>query len=425
MTFISLILCLSSIVAVFSGQVLVPLLILIFLIAVIKTYSLEKVAAVDLFHRAFVSIEFKLLLLPIGFMFLSAFWSIDIANTFKDASKLFLLLLIGLVVFIFMKSDVIKSSKFIYMIAFGVIAASFVMLIDYNSHGFLSKIVRSYKAGYVYNLSDLNRGVVYLSFSVWSLIIVFFYQAKFFILATTVVTAIATVLLLDSLTATVGLCVALVVLLTCIIMKRLAIYVITLLMAVGVIITPFLAVNMNPVALANNELIHTGGSVKHRLFIWDFAAKKAIEKPLLGWGFDSSRAIEVTKEDKIPDCWGAQIITESMSDCVWTESTRPYILPLHPHNGTLQIWLELGALGLLIYITLIVYTGVKIARMEDSVSLERSVYFSLFVQFIVIQQTGFGMWQNWLWAAFILAIIQLKFISNYIKFNQRNAGVKL
>jgi exopolysaccharide production protein ExoQ len=75
-------------------------------------------------------------------------------------------------------------------------------------------------------------------------------------------------------------------------------------------------------------MLHIADEVKlsagHRLLIWSFVSDHIGERPLFGWGLDSSRMIP-----------GA------------TDVVRPYetMLPLHPHNAPLQLWLELGLPG--------------------------------------------------------------------------------
>lgn len=65
-------------------------------------------------------------------------------------------------------------------------------------------------------------------------------------------------------------------------------------------------------------------SASHRLLIWSFAGDRIAERPLLGWGLDTSRSIPGGKELFRP---GQEK------------------LPLHPHNASLQLWLELGLPG--------------------------------------------------------------------------------
>ncbi len=69
-------------------------------------------------------------------------------------------------------------------------------------------------------------------------------------------------------------------------------------------------------------------SARHRLEIWWFTGQRIAEHPLRGWGLDSSRAIP-GGSDPTPE--------------------GPPWLPLHPHNGALQIWLELGFPGALLF----------------------------------------------------------------------------
>jgi O-antigen ligase len=75
----------------------------------------------------------------------------------------------------------------------------------------------------------------------------------------------------------------------------------------------------DPLVLRDADTVKT--SLAHRFYIWDFTGKRIAERPLLGWGLDSARAIPGGKE------------------LIRLDQER---LPLHPHNAPLQVWLELG-----------------------------------------------------------------------------------
>ena len=83
-------------------------------------------------------------------------------------------------------------------------------------------------------------------------------------------------------------------------------------------------------------------STYHRLLVWKFIDQRTAEHPVLGWGFESSRAIPGGE---------AQLVTHDVA------------MPLHLHNGIMQIWLELGLPGglltalLLVWIMLVVRRG--------------------------------------------------------------------
>jgi exopolysaccharide production protein ExoQ len=73
-------------------------------------------------------------------------------------------------------------------------------------------------------------------------------------------------------------------------------------------------------------------SAGHRLLIWSFVGNRIAEHPIVGWGFDSSRAIP-----------GGDVAIRSGE--TW--------LPLHPHDAALQVWLELGIPGVALFAMLI------------------------------------------------------------------------
>ena len=98
-----------------------------------------------------------------------------------------------------------------------------------------------------------------------------------------------------------------------------------------------LAKNPEPIAQSVPGLPN---SFIHRLLIWDFTLDRIAERPLFGWGLDTSRAIPGGVERRpvyfiVP--WSDKPITHSDQN-----------LPLHPHNAALQVWLELGLMGVLV-----------------------------------------------------------------------------
>jgi O-antigen ligase len=81
-------------------------------------------------------------------------------------------------------------------------------------------------------------------------------------------------------------------------------------------------------------------SASHRLLIWDFTTSRILQSPLIGWGMESARAI--------PGGAGAPAaaLLERFGLLAATEQFNTVqIMPLHPHNAALQVWLELGLVG--------------------------------------------------------------------------------
>ena len=82
---------------------------------------------------------------------------------------------------------------------------------------------------------------------------------------------------------------------------------------------------------------------EHRQFIWGFSVKKIIEKPLFGYGQDSSNFIEGSQK----------IIGHELT------GNMPFI-PSHPHNFLLELILEVGIFGAVSFIIFIFLLNMKI-----------------------------------------------------------------
>ena len=110
-----------------------------------------------------------------------------------------------------------------------------------------------------------------------------------------------------------------------------------------------------------------GASWDARLNIWSFATARILEHPLVGWGLDASR-------------------------------TFGNAIPLHTHDGALQVWLELGAVGALLMATAWLFL---LKAIYDLVEVDRrlaAVAAASACAYLMIGAVSFGVWQEW-WLA--------------------------
>lgn len=123
-------------------------------------------------------------------------------------------------------------------------------------------------------------------------------------------------------------------------------------------------------------------SVYHRAAIWGFSAERIAEKPLLGWGMHAARAMPHAKE---------------------TIARGAELMPLHPHNGPLHVWLEFGLAGALLLAILAWRLGLATAGPP----LECALRTGMLVAAFVVASISYGLWQGWwmatLWLAGALA----------------------
>ena len=123
--------------------------------------------------------------------------------------------------------------------------------------------------------------------------------------------------------------------------------------------------------------VHTADSVKlsagHRLLIWSFVGDRIAEHPLRGWGLDSSRSIPGGSDPIRPnETW----------------------LPLHPHNAALQIWLELGVPGAVLFGLLGGWFWLAVGRADWPRLYAAGACGSLATAFVASAAT-YGIWQEW------------------------------
>jgi len=121
-------------------------------------------------------------------------------------------------------------------------------------------------------------------------------------------------------------------------------------------------------------------SARHRLLIWEFAAARIAEKPWLGWGFDSARSLP-----------GGKFVI----------SGGARLMPLHPHNAVLQLWLELGAGGAALAVALIIWAAIRLRRIADrTASTAAAGYVAAAISMLCV---SYGVWQSWWMAALFLS----------------------
>jgi hypothetical protein len=152
------------------------------------------------------------------------------------------------------------------------------------------------------------------------------------------------------------------------------------------------------IALLKLKLVMAVEQSLHRLVMWSYVKEKIIEKPMLGHGFFSSRNIA-----------NEHLIT--------TNKTNYQLISLHPHNNILQIWLELGLIGLTIFFVFIKFLLKKIYLIDKYNHKVATVSLISFFQIFIIGHLSYGFWQSW-W----LSIILINFILYSLLFKKIELG---
>lgn len=122
------------------------------------------------------------------------------------------------------------------------------------------------------------------------------------------------------------------------------------------------------------------GYAMHRMEIWDFISRYALDQPWTGFGIEATRHIQDFDSARLyhPD---------------------PHIL--HPHNFSVQFWIEFGVIGVAVLSGFIGTLLWYISKMEPS---RARIYLPTFYAVIAVASTGYGIWQSWWLGCFIMLL---------------------
>jgi O-antigen ligase len=168
---------------------------------------------------------------------------------------------------------------------------------------------------------------------------------------------------------------------------RRAVKVIAVLLAVTLLAAPLLVASLPRAETVRSDYPGVPASFVHRLAVWRFANDRLSERPIHGWGMRASRAIP-----------GGEVLID-------VGGRRPgKTMPLHPHNGLLQIWLELGAIGALLAAAFLFAAVSALRRLEADRAGHAALIATITTGF-AYSSLSYGIWQTWWLAAMALSVI--------------------
>lgn len=141
----------------------------------------------------------------------------------------------------------------------------------------------------------------------------------------------------------------------------------------------------------NKAGVVTHNSTLHRLVILSETAETIEKNPLLGHGYNTSKFDEVNGGDKM--------LTLADRDLPNLPLFNIEYKAVHPHNFIMQLWLELGFIGVALWLA---FTLMVLNIMSNNLNRYRLAY-SVFLCAHIHLLVSIGLWQSWWWA--LVAII--------------------
>jgi O-antigen ligase len=236
-------------------------------------------------------------------------------------------------------------------------------------------------------VSTINNGAAALTVFFWPAMLALRAEAGWRPAAFVAAATLAALATTPSLSAAIGPLIGLAVIAVLWLWPRMLPRTLIVLLGIGVFAAPFLPQFLpDPQhVMARNDAVSF--TFAPRIFIWQNAAERIAEKPVTGWGQNSSRFFS-GDQDKVR---------------LGVTTIEP--IPLHPHNAILQWWLELGAIGAAFGAAALMALLAAIARSPSKINrlgAAATLFTTLFVASI-----SYGIWQGWWMGIYWFAAIIL------------------
>ena len=234
------------------------------------------------------------------------------------------------------------------------------------------------------NLSAYNRTITIFDLLAWPAAYIAWQYNKKWLGALIILIAVAVSVCGQSMSALLGLLLGIGVFCVALWRPRLS-YQLCRIMVIVCFIGIFTAVNLiNHIPYLKKQ----PNSISQRVEIWNFAARRAqrVDHFIQGYGLEASRQMPNFGEH-------SKFLDEGEN-----------IIPIHPHNFILHIWLELGAVGAALG------AGILLTLLKHLQSLPRhlqQVAFPCFATAFGIALTAYGLWQAWWLAAIMIAALAI------------------
>lgn len=302
---------------------------------------------------------------------LSVFWSYAPELTLDRLPRTALAVLAGMIFISAVKGVEDRAIRvFSRCFLVGMVIALALVVIENLTGGMMLRYSVADNSA-TYFLNQFNRPLSVLSILIWPTAVIL--ARRHWALAFAVVGIYAACLPFFVTTAAIAaILVGAVIFAAVYVLPRLGAVIVGLTLAVSVLAAPTIDHYLPPPKKIF-ESLKLPRSTYHRLLVWGFTTQRIEERPVLGWGFNTSRALP----------GGADNLDVS-----------EVALPLHPHNAALQWRLELGIFGAL-FGAFILLVSTEMARRYAAGRVARAGAVAAIGATFTIAMISFGAWQTW------------------------------
>lgn len=372
--------CVFILSSMFQHRAVVPTMIFLAIICIIDGRFINPLRTNKLLLVLVVGVTLTAVWLAI-----SLAWAPAPESNYKVVLKFLGNAFAGIVIIAaFTQLEPVEESRIFSGLLVGATIVFIYLVANVSTNGFLDQYLfeRTYRPQYGYFWYKPLMALL----SMLSLIFAFWFWTKGYrMLAFTIVTAIAT------LTSAVGfkagipaVIVGIVALVLVYFGRQRAVRFCLIVALVAMIFMPLPLQVINATEVTTEQQSQTTffRSVTHRLLIWEFTSERIAEQPVYGWGLGASRS------------FGETHYLNDEKHRFFTEA-----IPLHPHNGALQVWLELGVIGILLFSALLAL-ALRAAALSHPIPAAPAFSVGLIATSMFFWFINFGVWSSW-WQTYI------------------------
>jgi exopolysaccharide production protein ExoQ len=390
---LAILLVILPVIVLFSGIAMAPLLVIMALLVLLTIPAVLRNHPEQLYppYKNLLKGLALLLVLPL----IGSAWSITPAFTLETAVRVTLLCALGCAAFIYIPGIARARASFITSYTISIMVVSFLVLQELLLGGGLIKYAYHH-LGIPYDrlmAKNINRGLCALSVFIWPLMLAYYEKNNarrgwlvFALLA-------CAIMLMHSLSAKVGLVAGVISFFA---FRRYPLTLpraISLVFPLALVCVPLLYVLLEHTVMMGSFVQgHLTESGVHRLHIWHVLLEQVQQKPWLGWGIDTTRAMPLTQE---------QLAAINLPEP-----------PLHPHNPSIQILMEQGIVGLLASAAGLGLLLREWVRMPLTNANHRATTGALIVSYVAAGISSFGMWQHWWIATLFIAGMLWRYVAH-------------
>ncbi|MEH6630839.1 MAG: O-antigen ligase family protein [Halopseudomonas aestusnigri] len=388
-------------ISVFSSNALVPVVAFVGLLsAVINYYESRQLPK-------FSKLQLGLLVAFFGWITISTFWTISPLNALKLDFRLFALTLCGLLLISSVETQSEHTHRTLAKaLLIGSALAVIFLLVESTLDAPITKMVKGKPLDAAMNLSRFNRGATFLGITAWALFAIYGMRLSLFLRLLLPVVSLAILYFAPSESTLFAVLLGSIWYLFFFALPRFGFKLLPVLLIASILVMP-LVTRVTALLHGPESSQSIPFSAKHRFFIWKFVGDQIVENPILGWGFDAAR--------DYPNKGVENYIHVDGNGNERAIDGR--IISLHPHNFSLQVWLELGAIGAVL-VSLIIWTlfgYLKRNNLAEDVAMQ-----AMAVSTFVIALLGYGIWQNRWYVMFFIFASMIPLVRSCTQAGKRN-----